>query len=103
MRCLSSLIMAAALLFAACNSNKKPADVAIVSDNGKEKVSVDMNKVEKASAEMQKMSEDVQKLPPLSLDQLKAMIAEGLMSGKKSSYNATSAMGAGVVNAEYKI
>jgi hypothetical protein len=95
--------MAAVLLFSACNNNKKPADVTVVSENGKEKVSVDMNKMEKASAEMQKMSEDLQKLSPLSLDQLKAMIPEELMGGKRSSYNATSAMGTGVVNAEYKI
>jgi hypothetical protein len=103
MRRLSTLIVVAALLFAACNNNKKPAGVTVVSDNGKDKVTVDMNKLEKATAEMQKMSEDLQKLPPLSLDQLKAMIPEELMGGKKSSYNATSAMGAGVVNAEYKI
>ena len=103
MRHLSFLIMAAVLLFSACNNNKKPADVTVVSENGKEKVSVDMNKMEKASAEMQKMSEDLQKLSPLSLDQLKAMIPEELMGGKRSSYNATSAMGTGVVNAEYKI
>jgi hypothetical protein len=39
--------------------------------------------MEKASAEMQKMSEGLQKLPPLTLDQLKAMIPEELMGVKE--------------------
>lgn len=102
MRRLSLLIVITMVLLSACKS-KKANQVTVTSEDGKEKVSVDMNKMESASAEMQKKSEELQKLPPLSLDQLKALVPEELAGGKKTSYNATAAMGTGVANAEYKI
>jgi hypothetical protein len=37
------------------------------------------------------------------LDELKALIPQELMGGKRSSYNASSAMGSGVANAEYTL
>jgi hypothetical protein len=102
MRRLTTLL-ALALLLAACNSKKKSAGVTVVSDNGKEKVSIDVNQAQKASEEMQKMNEELQKMPALSLDQLKAMLPEELMGVKRKSYNASSAMGAGLATAEYEI
>lgn len=90
-------------MLVACNNNKKPSDITVTSENGKEKVTVDTNKMEKASAEMQKMSEGLQKLPPLTLDQLKAMIPEELMGVKRKDYNATATMGTGLATAEYEI
>ena len=103
MKRISSLMLAITILLAACN-NKKPKDtVTMASEDGKEKVTVNVNQMQDAAKEMQKATEDLQKLPPLSLDQLKALIPEELMGGKKTRYNATSAMGAGMATAEYKI
>jgi hypothetical protein len=103
MKRISSLMLALIMLMTACN-NKKPKDtITMTSEDGKEKVTVNVNQMQDAANEMQKATEDLQKLPPLSLDQLKALIPEELMGGKKTRYNATSAMGAGMATAEYKI
>ena len=103
MKRIFSLMLAIIILMTACN-NKKPKDtVTMTSEDGKEKVTVNVNQMQDAASEMQKATEDLQKLPPLSLDQLKALIPEELMGGKKTRYNATSAMGAGMATAEYKI
>ena len=98
----SSLLLAAGILIAACNNNK-PKETTIVSEDGKEKVTIDANKMQSTAAEMQKKTEELQKLPPLSLDQLKAMIPETLMGIKRLKYNTTSAMGTGVATAEYEM
>lgn len=102
MRRLCSFLLVA-IMVAACNSNKKPAEMTITSEDGKEKVSIDVNQAQKASEQMQKMSEELQKLPQLSLDQLKALIPEELMGVKRKSFNATAAMGAGLASGEYEI
>ena len=102
MRRLSFLFVAAALILAACSNNKKSAEEKTTSESTKE-TSTDATAGQNSMSDLQKATEDLQKLPPLSLDELKAMIPQELMGGKRSSYNATSAMGAGVVNAEYKI
>ncbi len=71
--------------------------------NGKEKVTVDMNKMRGVAMDMQKQMEDLQKLPPLTLDQLKAMVPEELMGVKRKDFNVTSATGAGMAQAEYPL
>jgi len=103
MRRLSFLLVAILFLLTACNNKKKPADVTITSEDGKEKVSIDVNQAQNASEELQKMSGELQKMPSLSLDQLKAMIPEELMGVKRKNFNVTSAMGTGFASAEYEI
>jgi hypothetical protein len=49
------------------------------------------------------MSEELQKLPPLTLDQLKVIVPDQLMGVKRTRYNASSAMGAAFVSADYAI
>lgn len=102
MKKLSSLLLALAILLTACNNNK-PKETIVVSDDGKEKVTIDIKQAQNASEQMQKMSEELQKMPSLSLDQLKSMIPEELMGVKRKSFNATSAMGAGLASGEYEI
>jgi hypothetical protein len=103
MKRISSIMLALIILMTACNNKKPKETVTMTSEDGKEKVTVNVNQMQDAANEMQKATEDLQKLPPLSLDQLKALIPEELMGGKKTRYNATSAMGAGMATAEYKI
>jgi len=104
MRFLSSFVVAATLLLAACNNNKKPtSDITITSEDGKEKVSIDVNQAQNTLQDLQKISSELQKMPALSLDQLKAMIPEELMGVNRKNFNVTSAMGAGFATAEYEI
>jgi len=93
--------MVAACLLSACNNNKKTVEV--TSEDGKEKVTVDMDQMQKAAEEMKKQSEELQKLPPLSLDELKALLPEQLMTAKRTNFQTTSATGAGLAHAEYKL
>ena len=102
MRHLFPVLIAATVLTAACNSNKK-TDEKTTSENKETTSSNDANSGKNNLNDLQKATEDLQKLPPLSLDELKALIPQELMGGKRSSYNATSAMGSGVANAEYTI
>ena len=102
MRHLFYLLIVAALLTTACNSNKKK-DEKTTSENKETTANTDAKTVPNNMTDLQKATEDLQKLPPLSLDELKALIPQELMGGKRSSYNATAAMGSGVANAEYTI
>ena len=102
MKKITFLLLSSAILFAACGNNKAK-ETTIVSEDGKEKVTIDYSQAQKASEQMQKMSEELQKMPMLSMDQLKALIPEELMGVKRKSFNATSAMGTGLATAEYEI
>lgn len=96
------LLLVTVMLFAACNNNK-PKDATIVSNDGKEKVTIDMTQSQNAMANMQKQIEELQKLPPLTLDQLKALMPAELMGAKQSNYSGTSMTGASYAHADYKI
>ena len=103
-RDLCSFLIAAAVLIAACNNNKKTTNERTKAENPREiTTGTDANTGLNNLTDLQKVTEDLQKLPPLSPDQLKTMIPEELMDGKRLSCNATTDMGTGTVNAEYKI
>ena len=86
---------------AACNNNK-PKPITITSDDGKNKVSVDVNSVTAASNDMQTKMDELKKLSPLTTDQLKTMLPEEIVGMKRSSFNANTAMGFAVAEASYK-
>lgn len=88
------------VFLSACNT--KPKAMTITSDDGKSKVSVDVNSVAAASNEMQKKMEELKKLTPLTTDQLKTMLPEELIGMKRSSFNANSMMGFASAEATYK-
>jgi hypothetical protein len=102
MRLLSLLSLIIFLLISACNNNKKQG-VTITSEDGKEKVTVDPDNLQKAAEEMQNRNEELKKLKPLTLEELKAMIPAELMGAKQSDYNAVNYSGTGQASAKYKI
>jgi hypothetical protein len=92
------VIMAGSI--AACKNRSKT--MTITSEDGKSKVSVDVNSAAAVSDDMQKKVEELKKLTPLTTDQLKTMLPEQVMGMKRSSFNANSAMGFASAEARYK-
>lgn len=95
------LCLLVATMLVACK-NKQSKTMTITSDDGKSKVSVDVNSAAAVGDEMQKKMEELKKLTPLTTDQLKALLPEELMGMKRSSFNANSMMGYASAEATYK-
>jgi hypothetical protein len=102
MKHIISLLMVSTMLLAACKNNK-PKDFTIVSKDGKEKISINPNQIEKAAQDMEKRKSELEKLSPLTLDQLKALLPETLMGASRKSYEANASMGAGLVSGRYEL
>ena len=102
MRKLSVLLLAVSFVFA-CN-NKKAGETTIVSDDGKTNTTIDVNPDGTVGQmdEMTKKTEELKKLTPLTLDQLKALLPDELMGMKRSNFNANSSLGFAVADATYK-
>jgi len=99
-RVILSLVVAI-LAIVACKNNKSKT-MTITSDDGKSKVSVDVNSAAAVSDDMQKKMEELKKLTPLTTDQLKTMLPDELMGLKRASFNANSMMGFASAEARYK-
>jgi hypothetical protein len=94
-------LLAATLTIVACKNNRSKT-MTITSDDGKSKVSVDVNSAAAVSDDMQKKMEELKKLTPLTTDQLKTLLPEQLMGLKRTSFNANSMMGFASAEARYK-
>ena len=92
----------AANIVLACNNNNKPG-VTITSEDGKTKATVNTNELAAASDAFQKKTEELQKLSPYTLDQIKAMLPEELAGAKRSKFSANSAMGTAFAEADYRL
>ena len=92
------IFFAVLLIVAACNNEK--ADE--VSGTGEHKTSGDASKISQAD-ETQKKTEELQKLAPYTLDQMKALLPAQLLGGKRSDISANSASGAPYVEESYSI
>jgi len=103
MRRLFFLVATATIITTGCNNNKKPGDVTITDKDGKEKVTVNLNDMQSKAAEMEKKKEELAKLTPMSLEELKALVPESIGGATRSSYESNASMGAVMVNAHYKI
>ncbi len=100
---ISIFILAASLLFAACNNNaKNPDTVKIKTEDGSD-VTIQANSMNEQAQKMEQRSEELQKLTPLTLDELKALLPEELLGAKKSKQQVTTAIGTGMATAEYKV
>ena len=96
------LLNVATCLLIACNNNKKPG-VTVTSEDGKTTTTVQPNDLAKVSDDFQKKTEELQKLSPYTLDQMKALLPEELAGAKRSKFSANSAMGAAYAEGEYPI
>jgi hypothetical protein len=94
---------AATLWLVACNNDKPKETTTITSKDGKEKVTIDMNPMTQHTEEMQKKIEELQKLTPLNLDELKTILPDEMLGAKKSDYSATTMNGAAFVHANYRM
>ena len=97
-----SVLLASTILLAACNNKPKETTV-ITSPDGKETVTIDQQKMQNAAQDMEKQKTELEKLTPLTLDQLKALIPETFMGAKRTNYTASAAMGAGLARGEYEL
>jgi len=99
------LFLSAAILIigGSCNNKKKAGDITIEGKDG-EKVTINTNDMVEKANEMKSKTEELQKLTPLSLDELKAMLPSEIMGAKKENEEAMKMGGlANFAKAEYKI
>ncbi len=97
------VLFAALSILIACNNNKKPGEVTVTSEDGKTTATIDASTAAQAGDAMQKKVEELQKLPPYTLDQMKALLPEELAGAKRSKFSANSAMGASYAEGSYPI
>jgi|CXWL01.1.fsa_nt_gi YbbR domain-containing protein len=103
MKKIINLLLAASLFLIACNNNRVKDNVTITSEDGKEHVTINPNEMQDAAMDMQKIKEDLDKLTPLTTDELTALIPAQLMGASHSELDVNAAMGASVASADYKI
>ncbi len=89
-------------LFSACSNNKKPG-VTVTSEDGKTTATINTDDMAKVSDLFQKKTEELQKLTPYTLDQMKALLPDEIAGAKRSTFSANSAMGAAYAEGEYNI
>lgn len=93
------LLTIAIIILAACNDSKSK-DAAAPSG---EDTTAQINKVKDAALDMEKIKDELGKLEPLTLDQLKGLIPETLMGGKRTEFDATASSGTGMAAADYEV
>ena len=96
-------LFAALGILIACNNDKKSGELTVASEDGKTTASVDASKASQAVDAMQKKVEELQKLSPYTLDQMKAFLPEVLAGAKRSKVSANSAMGAASSEGSYPV
>lgn len=86
--------MVVACMLTACNNNKKTVDPATTDTAAKAKPSL-------VTDEMKMESEELQKLTPLSVAELKALLPETIMGAKGSQFEVIPSSGTNVASADY--
>jgi hypothetical protein len=95
---------AASLLFASCGNDAKVKSVTKNEDGTTTTTSYDAESIQKmadAGDEMTKKTEELKKLTPLTLEQLKSLLPEELNGIKRTNYNTQNAMGYAVAEGDY--
>lgn len=100
MKSITVCVLIVVVSLIACKNKTKT--MTITGEDGKSKVSVDVNSAAAVSDNMQKKVEELKKLTPLTTDQLKAMLPEEIMGMKRSNFSANSMMGYATAEATYK-
>ena len=97
MKLLFVFLISSIILFS-CNNNKSKEGV----DAGK-KTGSNPEQMKNAVKDMEKQKEELGKLAPVSLDQLRAMAPETLLGAARTNIEVNDAMGAGEVIADYEL
>lgn len=96
-----AFLLITSMLFAACNNNKDK-EISVKKDTTRsDKEAVDQ--MQKGIQDLEKQKEELEKLTPLSADQLKAMVPETLMGAQRTNHEVSAAIGANVASGEYEI
>lgn len=103
MRPILTFLLIISLAFIACNNNKPKENITLTDKDGKEKVSIDLNEAKNTGQEMMKRKEELEKLTPLTTDELKALVPAELMGAARSDLDINGGMGATVAKADYKL
>jgi len=94
-----------AFIFSSCGNDTKVKEVKKNEDGTTTTTSYDVDDAKKMANtgnEIQKKMENLKKLAPLTMDQLKTLLPEELSGMKRSDLKTTSAMGYAVAEAKYK-
>lgn len=102
MKPLFSLLLMGAVALSACNNDKQYTHTETSDDGTTTTTSVNLTGMESTADEMTQKMEELKKLTPLTLDQLKALLPETINGVKRSSFNANSTMGFAMAEAEYR-
>lgn len=102
MRNLFASLLAVSLLFSACKNDKKVTVKDKNEDGSTTTTTVDMSNAVDNTDEMNKKMEELKKLTPLTLDQLKALLPEELNGMKRKEFNTSSALGYAFGQAKYE-
>ncbi len=97
------IVLSLGLLLGACNNQKKPGEITVKSEDGKTSTTVNTDAMSAKVDELQKKSEELKKLSPYTLDQMKAMLPEELAGVKRNSFSTNSSMGTAFARADYKL
>ena len=103
MKHLFLLLITTTCLLVACNNNKKPGEITVTSEDGKTTAKIQPGDLAQAADAIQKKTEELLKLSPYTLDQMKALLPEELAGAKRSKFSANSAMGAAFAEGEYSV
>jgi len=90
------------IFIAACNNNKEAGSSDLKGDSTITESPV-AEKMQNAAEDMEKKKEELSKLKPLTMDELKALLPETLMGTARTSFDVNSSMGAGLATAEYTL
>ena len=92
-----------AIVFAACGNDKTKVSTTEKNEDGTTTTTeVDVKGMTNAADEMTKKMDDLKKLKPLTIEQMKAFLPEEWEGAKQSNYNASATMGYTLAGAEYK-
>jgi Domain of unknown function (DUF4367) len=96
-------LLVSSLFVIACNNDKPKESITVDSKDGKEHVTIDPTQLKDAAQDMLKRKEELEKLTPLTADELKALVPGELLGAATSDIDMNAAMGTTVATANYKI
>jgi len=98
----STLPLFLALVMAACGHDGKVTHKQKKEDGTVTTTSMNLNAMANTADDFNQKMEDLKKLTPLNVEQLKALLPEALHGIQRSSFNTNSMMGFGVAEADYR-